>query len=233
MFITALLFGLVSSLHCIGMCGPIALMIPLDHQNPARKALQIMSYHLGRMTSYAALGLLFGSLGKGLYLAGIQQELSIVAGVAILILVVIPERILARYTFSQPLYRAVGAVKARLGLQLRKKGFGSIYFLGLFNGFLPCGLVYAALFGAITIQNPLGGALYMAIFGIGTTPLMSALVYAQNFFTAPIRNKVQKLIPWATAVIAVLFILRGLGLGIQYVSPSSINLFVQQQSNCH
>ncbi len=233
MWITALLFGLVSSLHCIGMCGPIAMMIPLDHQRPTRKAMQLMSYHLGRMTSYAALGLLFGSLGQGLYLAGMQQELSIVAGVAILILVVIPERILARYRFSQPLYQAVGAVKAQLGLQLRKKGFGSIYLLGLFNGFLPCGLVYAALFGAITLQNPLGGALYMAVFGLGTTPLMSALVYVQTFFTAPVRNKVQKLIPWATAAIAILFILRGLGLGIPYVSPSSINLFVQQSSNCH
>lgn len=233
MFITALVFGLISSLHCIGMCGPIALMLPLDHHNPTRKALQIMTYHLGRMTSYATLGFIFGSLGQGLYLAGIQQELSIVAGIAILILVVIPEGVLARYSFSQPLYRAVGAIKARLGLQLRKKGFDAIYLLGLFNGFLPCGLVYAALFGAVTVQNPLGGALYMAVFGLGTAPLMSALVYVQTFFTVPIRNKVRKFIPWATAVIAILFILRGLGLGIPYVSPSSISLFVQSSSNCH
>lgn len=233
MFITALIFGLISSLHCIGMCGPIAMMIPLDHRHPARKALQIMTYHGGRMSAYAVLGLLFGLLGQGLYLAGLQQELSILAGVAILILVVVPERVLATYRFSQPIYRLVGSVKAQLGLQLRKKGFGSIYLLGLFNGFLPCGLVYAALFGAITIQNPLGGAMYMAIFGLGTAPLMSALVYVQTFLSKPLRNQVQKFIPWATAAIAVLFILRGLGLGIPYVSPSNLNLFIQKSSNCH
>ena len=62
MLYTALFFGLISSLHCIGMCGPIAMMLPVDHKNPTKKAVQILTYQLGRITSYGMLGLFFGLL---------------------------------------------------------------------------------------------------------------------------------------------------------------------------
>lgn len=233
MLYTAFFFGLISSMHCIGMCGPIAMMLPLDRNNSTNKAFQILVYHAGRVTAYASLGLVFGLLGKGLYLAGIQQQMSIVMGVMMITIVIIPEKIFARYNFSKPVFHLISKVKSSLGKQFRKKSPGAIFTIGLLNGFLPCGLVYAALFGAIAMQNEWYGMMYMILYGIGTIPLMSAVVYMAHWLGNPIRNKMQKLIPVVAVCIGILFILRGLGIGIPYVSPSTTSLFIQGYPNCH
>jgi sulfite exporter TauE/SafE len=233
MLYTALLFGLISSLHCIGMCGPIAMMLPLDRNNLTKKTLQIIVYHIGRITAYASLGLVFGLLGKGLYLAGIQQQMSIVIGISMIAIVLIPEKIFARYNFSKPIFRLISKVKSSLGKQFKKKSPKAIYTIGLLNGFLPCGLVYAALFGAIAMQNEWYGMTYMILYGLGTVPLMSLVVYMSHWLSNPIRNKMQKLIPIVAVGIGMLFILRGLGIGIPYMSPSTMSLFIQAHPNCH
>lgn len=233
MLYTAILFGLISSLHCIGMCGPIAMMLPVDHKNPTKKALQILLYHLGRLTSYGLLGLLFGLLGRGFYMAGIQQQLSIAVGAAMILLAIIPEKILARYNFSKPIYRLISKIKSSLGQQFKRKTPDALFTIGLFNGLLPCGLVYAALFGAIAMQNVTLGMAYMVLYGLGTIPMMSAVVYAGSLLSMPFRNKLQKAVPIITVIIGVLFVLRGMGLDIAYISPSNMNLFVQAKANCH
>jgi sulfite exporter TauE/SafE len=233
MLYTALLFGLISSLHCIGMCGPIAMMLPVDHQNPTKKALQIIVYHLGRLTSYGMLGLLFGLLGRGFYMAGIQQQLSVAVGVAMILLAIVPEKTLAQYNFSKPVYRLISGVKSSLGQQFKRKTPDALFTIGLFNGLLPCGLVYAALFGAIAMQNVMLGMAYMVLYGLGTIPMMSAVVYASSLLSTPFRSKLQKAVPIVTVMIGVLFVLRGMGLDIAYISPSNMNLFVQAKANCH
>lgn len=233
MLFSAFFFGLISSLHCIGMCGPIAMMLPLERNNPTKKAFQVLVYHFGRLTAYGTLGLVFGLLGKGLYLAGVQQQMSIFVGIVMIAVVLIPEKIFAQYNFSKPIYRIISKVKSSLGSQFKKKSPDAIFMIGLLNGFLPCGLVYAALFGAIAMQNEFYGIAYMLLYGLGTIPMMSAVVYMSNMLTNPMRGKMQKLIPIVAVCIGTLFILRGLGLGIPYVSPSNISLFVQQQPNCH
>ena len=232
MLYTAFFFGLISSLHCIGMCGPIALMLPVDRTNQTKKVIQIMTYHLGRLSAYALIGLVFGLLGKGLFLAGIQQKLSIGIGVAMIIVILIPENVVARYNFSKPVFRIISKIKSTLGKHFKNRSFKSLFMIGLLNGFLPCGMVYVALFGAIAMQSESLGVLYMILFGLGTVPLMSSVVYLNSFLTIPIRNKIQKVIPIVTVIIGVLFILRGLGLGIPYVSPSDMSLFVQSKPNC-
>ncbi|PVX47084.1 hypothetical protein C8C85_2998 [Flavobacterium sp. 103] len=233
MFYTAFLFGLISSFHCIGMCGPIAMMLPVERNNPAKKAIQVITYHLGRLTAYGSIGLLFGLLGRGLFLAGIQQQLSIFIGVAMILVILIPEKIFAQYNFSKPVYGWISKIKQSLGSHFKNKSFKSLFIIGLLNGFLPCGMVYVALFGAIAMQSAGFGVLYMLLFGLGTVPLMSLVVYINSFITVPIRNRIQKIIPYVGIVIGVLFILRGLGLGIPYVSPSNMSLFVQEKANCH
>ncbi len=230
---TAFIFGLISSFHCVGMCGPIALLLPVDRQNPVKKTIQIVTYHLGRLTAYGSIGLLFGLLGRGLFIAGLQQNLSIFIGVAMILVVVIPEKKLAEYNFSKPIFRFIAKGKAQLGQQFKNKSLGSLFTIGLLNGFLPCGMVYMALFGAIAMQSASFGVLYMILFGLGTVPLMSTVVYIQSFLTVSVRNKIQKGIPYFAVCIAVLFILRGLGLGIPYVSPANMSLFVQANANCH
>ena len=233
MLYTALLFGLISSFHCIGMCGPIAMMLPVDHNNPTKKVLQIMLYHLGRLTAYGMLGLFFGMLGKGLFLAGFQQQLSILVGILMIVFVLVPEKTLAKYNFSKPVYKLISKVKSHLGAQFKRKSPDALFTIGLLNGFLPCGMVYAALFGAIAMQSELLGVAYMVLYGIGTIPMMSAVVLISNFITVPVRNRIQQLIPVFVIVIGALFIMRGMGLDIPYISPNTTSLIVQANPDCH
>lgn len=233
MLYTAFFFGLISSLHCIGMCGPIALMLPVERNNPAKKITQIVTYHLGRLAAYATIGLIFGLIGKGFFLAGMQQKLSIFIGISIIAVILIPERTFAQYNFSKPVFKLISKVKTKLGSQFKNRSYKSLFTIGLLNGFLPCGMVYVALFGAIAMQSAGFGVLYMILFGLGTVPMMSSVVYLNSFLTVSIRNKIQKVIPYVGVLIGVLFILRGLGLGIPYVSPTNMSLFVQENPNCH
>ncbi|MEY2922674.1 MAG: hypothetical protein RL108_1300 [Bacteroidota bacterium] len=233
MLYSALLFGLISSLHCIGMCGPIAMMLPVNRSNPAQKVLQIIIYHLGRISAYASLGLIFGLLGRGFYMAGIQQQLSIAVGILMIVIVVVPEREFMKYNFSKPVYRLLSKVKNHLGNQFKRKSPDALFTIGLLNGFLPCGLVYAALFGAIAMQNLTLSVSYMILYGIGTIPMMSAVVYLSNLISIPVRNKLQKIIPIVAVFIGIMFIFRGLGLDIAYLSPSDTNLFVKANASCH
>ncbi|GIZ09394.1 membrane protein [Flavobacterium sp. UMI-01] len=215
------------------MCGPIAMMLPVDQYNPVKKTTQIITYHLGRLTAYGMIGLLFGLLGRGLFIAGFQQKLSVFIGIAMILVVLLPERKLAQYNFSKPIFRMVSQIKSRLGQQFKNKSYRSLFTIGLLNGFLPCGMVYVALFGAVAMQSASLGVVYMFLFGLGTVPLMSIVVYIQRFLTVSVRNKIQKVLPYVAVLIGILFILRGLGLGIPYVSPSTMSLFVQAQANCH
>ncbi len=233
MLYTALLFGLISSFHCIGMCGPIAMMLPIDRSNQAKKVFQILLYHLGRLTAYGMLGLFFGILGKGLFLAGFQQKLSIFVGIMMIIFVIVPEKKLVQYNFSKPIYKLISKVKSHLGAQFKRKSPDALFTIGLLNGFLPCGLVYAALFGAIAMQSELLGVAYMVLYGIGTIPMMSAVVLISNFITVPVRNRIQKLIPIVVILIGSLFIVRGMGLDIPYISPNTTSLVVQANPDCH
>lgn len=233
MLYSALLFGLISSLHCIGMCGPIAMMLPVNKSNLAEKVIQILIYHIGRLTAYASLGLIFGLLGRGFYMAGIQQQLSIAVGILMIVIVVVPEREFMKYNFSKPVYRLLSKIKSNLGNQFKRKSPDAFFTIGLLNGFLPCGLVYAALFGAIAMQNLTLSVTYMILYGIGTIPMMSAVVYLSNLLSIPVRNKLQKIIPIVAVFIGIMFIFRGLGLDIAYLSPSDTNLFVKANASCH
>ncbi|WP_317197454.1 sulfite exporter TauE/SafE family protein [Lutimonas saemankumensis] len=225
------MLGLLGSFHCIGMCGPIAFVLPVNKKSKVQTFFGTFLYHTGRILSYGLIGFLFGLLGKGLYLAGFQQRLSILIGLIMILVVLVPTNLLNRYHFTKPLYRAVGVVKSKLGLYLNKSSFKALFSIGFFNGFLPCGLVYMALLGAISSGNETDGAIYMAAFGLGTIPLMTGAVYLGNFLKISVRNKIQKAIPIFVFIIGVLFIIRGMGLGIPYISPSDTQLLISSDPN--
>ncbi|MBC5834374.1 sulfite exporter TauE/SafE family protein [Flavobacterium sp. F372] len=233
MLYSALIFGFISSLHCVGMCGPIALMIPVDKDNTVKKWLQISTYQIGRVTAYTSLGVVFGFLGAGFFLAGIQQQLSIAVGVMMILIAIIPEKKLAQYNFSKPIYKIISEVKTQLGLQFKKKSYKSLFLIGLFNGYLPCGMVYVALFGAMAMNNVFLGSLYMTLFGLGTIPLMMVLVNFLKTTQFSYYSKFQKVIPILIICIGILFVLRGFGLDIPYISPSILHLHIQSEVNCH
>ncbi|HIE45246.1 MAG TPA: sulfite exporter TauE/SafE family protein [Flavobacteriaceae bacterium] len=226
MFYTAFILGLLGSFHCIGMCGPIAFALPLDRSSKSKMIFQTFLYHLGRLFTYSLIGVLFGLIGRGLFISGIQQRLSILMGIIMIASVIIPVHFFNRFKITQPLYKIIGKLKQQLGLYLNKKSNKSIFLIGFFNGFLPCGLVYMALMGAIASSNIIEGSLYMFLFGMGTVPMMTLAVFAGNILKASLRNKIQKIIPVFVVIIGLLFILRGLGLGIPYISPNDTKLII-------
>lgn len=232
MIYSALILGLISSLHCVGMCGPIAMMLPVDRSNEAKRVMKIITYHLGRISSYSILGLFFGLLGRGLFLAGFQQKMSVLVGILMIVVVLVPEKVFAQLNFSKPVFRLISQVKSSLGQQFKKKTYSAIFVIGLLNGFLPCGLVYVALFGAIAMQEVPMSIAYMTLYGVGTVPMMSLVVYVSNVLTLPVRNKIQKIIPIMVVGVGVLFVLRGMGLDIPFISPSNMSLFVQNTPHC-
>ncbi|MFC5048082.1 sulfite exporter TauE/SafE family protein [Aquimarina hainanensis] len=233
MLVAALILGFLGSFHCIGMCGPIAFMLPVDRNNSLKKVFQIFLYHSGRLLSYTIIGVFFGVLGKSLYLFGIQQKLSIIIGVLMVLFVLLPDRLLAKYNISKPVFSIIGKVKNALGKELKKKSNDTFLTIGFLNGFLPCGLVYMAVFGAIATGGIVEGALYMTSFGIGTIPLMTATVYISRFLSGNIRRHILKAIPVFVVIIGLLFIIRGLGLGIPYLSPKAVTEVVSSNFECY
>ncbi|PNQ72474.1 hypothetical protein C1T31_11840 [Hanstruepera neustonica] len=230
---SAIIFGLLGSFHCVGMCGPIAFMLPVDRSNSFKKTAQILAYHIGRLFAYALIGLVFGLVGKSLYLFGIQQQLSIFIGILMIIVVIIPAHVFNKYNFSKPIFKLISKVKSGLGKALKRKSADTFLTIGFLNGFLPCGLVYMAVFASLAMQNASHGALYMVLFGLGTIPLMTAAIYLGKFLNATIKHRIQKAIPIFVIVIGLLFIVRGLGLGIPYLSPAPIVETANGLIECH
>lgn len=230
---SAFIFGILGSFHCVGMCGPIAFMLPVDRSHSFRKIIQIATYHFGRLLAYSLIGLFFGFVGKSLYIFGMQQQLSIIIGVLMIVAVLLPTKTFNKYNFSKPLYVFISKVKSALGKALKKKTVDTFLTIGFLNGFLPCGLVYMAVFASLTMQNAIEGSLYMALFGLGTIPLMTTAIYFGKFLNSKVKQSIQKAIPVFVVLIGGLFILRGLGLGIPFISPAPAHEMVLGTMNCH
>jgi len=215
----ALSLGFISGFHCVGMCGPIALALPVYNLNAALKKIAVLLYHTGRITTYATLGLLFGLLGRQLYVAGFQRWFSIAAGVIIL-LVVIKQQLFKKLGspafFQQPFYKVQGYIQYVWG----KTSLFKFLFIGMLNGLLPCGMVYFALAATLSLGNPLHSVIFMAAFGMGTLPLMAAMhFFGTKYLNINTRNSLRKAVPLLIGCMGVLLILRGLNLGIPYLSP--------------
>jgi sulfite exporter TauE/SafE len=218
--IASFMLGFVGSFHCIGMCGPIALMLPVQQLGGARKVAGILLYNAGRITAYAILGLIFGWLGQQLYLGGLQQWLSIITG-GLLLVVVAAKYLGLRWTKGGHLPNAFTTkLKFLLGRLLQQQRFRTLYAIGFLNGLLPCGLVYLGIAGAIAAGDVGKGMLFMAAFGAGTLPAMAGVTWFGHLINLSVRNKMRRLIPVVVGGMGILLILRGLNLGIPYVSPA-------------
>lgn len=212
--------GLLGSFHCIGMCGPIALSLPVHQLGPLRKALSILAYNLGRVATYALLGVLFGSLGAALFIGRYQQVFSIAAGSFILLALILP-RLLSGVQGHPWVARYQGAVQSALSALFREeKSIPVLFGIGVLNGLLPCGLVYMAVAGAIVSGSLLNGVLFMSAFGLATLPVMAAVAYLGQFISVRARSRIRQLVPVMVGLMAALLILRGLNLGIPYLSPA-------------
>ncbi len=213
------LIGLMGSFHCAGMCGPLALALPIHTDNKWKRFFLSLSYNLGRVLTYSLLGLLFGLLGKKLFIGKGQQYFSIVLGVLIL-LAVIKIYLLPKVNIPFPLYDKFNAfIKTNIARYIKNDDAISLLIIGVLNGFLPCGLVYVAIATALAAGSLSGSILIMAFFGLGTLPMMSFIVFVGKSISFNWRLRIQKLIPVFISAMAVILILRGLNLGVPYLSP--------------
>ncbi len=219
LFLAAISLGLLGSFHCIGMCGPIALALPVHRYQAVVKYLGIALYNLGRMFTYAFLGLLFGLLGQSFFIGGFQQTVSTTIGALLLLSVLLPKATFLHAGRFQFLYTFVHQVQQKLGALFHKKGLHILFLTGLLNGLLPCGLVYLGIAGAVASGNYLKGAEFMFFFGLGTAPAMFAVSFIGQFVSVGFRNTIRRAMPVMVSLMAILLIVRGLNLGIPYLSP--------------
>ncbi len=231
--LTAFLIGFFGSFHCIGMCGPIAIALPVPKSSNLSFLTGRILYNLGRVFSYSILGAIFGLLGGRIALFGAQQFVSIALGVIIIIAVLSPQKHKNYFIQHSVTQKIVQPIKSNIGVLFKKANFSAMFLIGILNGFLPCGFVYIGLAGAIASGDAISGAAVMILFGLGTVPAMFAASVFGRFINIGIRTKLRKATPYLAIILALIFIMRGMNLGIPYLSPK---LSAQVNTNevlCH
>lgn len=226
----ALGLGFASGFHCLGMCGPIALSLGLSKKQQVNFHLQNLTYQLGRILTYSFLGAIVGIVGEGFQLAGFQKYISILAGILLITMALFSFG--GDFTSKIPaISNALLKVKINLGKLLRKTDYSSRFLTGVLNGFLPCGMVYMALTASLAAGGIWQSSTFMVFFGLGTFPFMFAAVLFGNILNATVRNKILKIVPVFMLILGALFILRGMELGIPYISPKKEALKVEKHIN--
>ena len=230
----AFFIGLVGSLHCIGMCGPIAIALPVPTSSNLSFFTGRILYNLGRVVTYSFLGAVLGLIGSKIALAGAQQVVSIILGIIVIVAVILPQKYknyFAQHSLTQKLAQPL---KNNIGVLFKKGTFSAMFLIGILNGFLPCGLVYVALAGAIASGDAIFGAAVMILFGLGTVPAMFAASVFGKFINIGIRTKIRKAVPVLAILLGVIFILRGMNLGIKFISPKiNVQAEVSSEIDCH
>lgn len=218
LLLTGLFMGGIGSLHCIGMCGPLALSVPVPGASMPAKLLATLLYNTGRVVTYTLMGAVLGLAGFSLGLFGFQRWLSVLAGISIILYLLYPQ--LSFYKTGHRSFQTVmGKLRNRLAGLFAKKSFRSVFFIGFLNGLLPCGLVYMAIATSVATGSIVKSSLFMAAFGLGTLPLMWAVSFFGNVISLKARTTIRKAYPYILFVMACLLIVRGLGLSIPYLSP--------------
>lgn len=236
MILEALLLGFAGSFHCLAMCGPLHLSLLGNRKYTASFILDKSIFNIGRILTYVFLGLLLGLISKSLPLYEIQKVVSIVTGVAIILVYFVP-KLTGREIEIPFLSRFV--VKNMGGLMQKTKGKASAikYFgMGVLNGLLPCGLVYVALIASFAQLNTVNSMLYMFLFGLGTFPAMFFVVMLGGWAKKMISKfpKLNYLTALFVLLIGIMFILRGSNLGIKNLSPKDLDVNKTESTrSCH
>lgn len=237
--IAGFILGFLGSFHCVAMCGPIALSLPSSNKTKLNFLVERLSYNLGRILTYSILGMIFGFFGERIFLGGFQQIISIAIGIVIIITLL--KFFIGKFTKKEKNIFTIQ--QSNSNFSFFKNLFAKFYSknskvsllgIGILNGFLPCGFVYIALAGAVTSGTPINGALFMMLFGFGTLPLMLGISISKNFVSLNIRRRINKLSPIIALIFALIFIVRGLNLGIPYISPKiEKTVKVESEILCH
>ncbi|NND06591.1 MAG: sulfite exporter TauE/SafE family protein [Saprospiraceae bacterium] len=211
---TAFTIGILGSLHCVGMCGPIALALPYHSENSRTHLWQGLLYNSGRVLTYSIIGILPGMLGYGLSMAGFQKSTSLILGLALLLSALISLGFTHMHLQVKTLTNINNWVRHNLGTLLRRQQNTAFFSIGMINGLLPCGLVYMALAGALTQDSALAGSAYMMLFGLGTIPLMLSVSLSKLLLSVKTRNSLRRIVPIFMMLVGTLLIFRGLNVSL-------------------
>ena len=232
-FLTAFSIGLLGSLHCVGMCGPLALALPIGVGSTGPFLIGRTLYNLGRVVTYALMGLVAGAIGQKIVFYGFQQTVSIVAGVFMIAAFAFPVLVGNRLSKLSFLDSFASAVQRAFSSLLQRRSVLTMFLVGIVNGLLPCGLVYVALAGSALTGDALQGLLSAAVFGLGTFPMMFVVSVAGRRISQPVRQRIARLVPVFMIALGALFILRGMNLGIPMVSPKVDSGTMQHEGHAH
>jgi len=224
----AFTLGMLSSLHCIGMCGPISLALPIGKLSFFGKSISILIYNLGRIATYTSIGLLIAIFGKYLTPSFLQQDLSKFLGITVIIASILfiakPKLLIQDNYFFR-------IVKRELTKLFQKRNLPIFFLIGLLNGLLPCAMVYMAIGTAMTFENKISTAIFMCVFGLGTLPAMLLIGFGGGVWLNKFKSRISKLVPFIAIAYGILLILRGMDLGIPYISPKLTNRNIEK-INC-
>lgn len=216
--ITGFVLGISSSLHCIGMCGPIAMALPLNRNSNWSILSGSLQYNLGRVFTYAILGIIAGLFGLTVHTFGFLQWASIFSGIFLILFAW--RKLLSRIPMLHaPNFLLTNRLNSTLGKIIRSENPAKLFFLGGLNGLFPCGMVYAALLNAILAGSPASSSLAMISFGIGTLPAMIFVSFALGKISAERQRTFRRALPYILSIVGVVIILRGMNLNIPYLSP--------------
>lgn len=217
LIIAAFMMGFVGSVHCVGMCGPLAISMPFRLFFSLKKWVAILLYNLGRVIAYSLIGIFVGLFGRGVNWFGLTQILSLTLGALIVISVIFPT-LLKTVGIRLPKWFNKNQVNA-LQFLIKKKSLGWMFLVGVLNGFLPCGLIYMALAAALSASSIFGSVTFMFFFGVGTIPAMITVILVGQHMPLTWRMSFKKLVPFVSFIVGTLLILRGLNLDIPFISP--------------
>ena len=217
------MLGLVSSLHCVQMCGPIVLsysvaVSELTKNSAAHSAVPSLlrnhlAYNAGRILTYAALGALAGIAGGTLgllgRLAGFTHTIAVASGALMIIAGITMLGVIPASVRGSNLLRIASAFLRRVGRLISAAGAGNRFLLGLALGFLPCGLIYAALLKAMATGSALAGACSMLAFGFGTAGALLALGVLSSAIRMRVNRWGSQLAAAGVTLMGVLLVWRG------------------------
>lgn len=207
MFLTALVIGFLGSLHCAGMCSPLAMAVT----NLGKPVfMNRFTYNGGRITSYGIQGIVAASVGTLFEFTGLQTVFSISLG---LLLIIAGFAGITRFhipILSTGIQKLTTFIKLRLGDFIKRKTKLSLFITGMLNGLLPCGLTYIALTYCLTITDPADGLIYMLAFGSGTLPVMLGLTTVMQTLMYKFNFSFRKLTTVTMVVLGIMLITRSL-----------------------
>jgi sulfite exporter TauE/SafE len=225
----AISMGLLSSFHCVGMCGPISLALPVRKGNRFYQFAALLLYNIGRALTYSVLGMIVGLVGTTLAWMGFLNHLSVIAGGTMLLYVII-SNISPSFTWAPAFWNTfVQFLRKSMSHLLQKRSLGGWFLLGMLNGMVPCGMVYLALTSSVATGDVLSGGIFMLLFGMATFPAMLTIGVAKQWFTPERRGRMRRLTPVMVVMAGIWLVARGVLL--QY--PASDGKSSDTITTCH